>query len=172
MDETRRHELFPVVYHLHRVLTSPALTPDHLRVLTADLLHLQLFLGKCSPANPLLLLHPGHPPLTPTTAAYLTLVRGHLDYLQGLFRALLAAHDAYAALACSNEPFKKTRRRLPPQAEHELAAWLAANHKHPYMPDWKVEEAGRRFNVEEDQVRIFLTNSRRKMKEGGVRRRH
>ena len=95
-----------------------------------------------------------------------------LTSLGGILRNLLAAEEVFKILIAANEPFKRTRRRLPPQAEQELAAWLDENRSHPYPTDEFIESFCANFEgIEEDQVRIFLTNSRRKMTEGGVRKR-
>ena len=94
-----------------------------------------------------------------------------LQDLATLLQNLISAEEVFEVLAAANEPFKKTRRRLPPGAEAELTDWLKNNSKHPYMSDEGIEEFCERYEgVEEDQIRIFLTNARRKMSEG-VRKR-
>lgn len=97
-----------------------------------------------------------------------------IKFLQSLaiiLKNLMTAEEAFKVLIAANEPFKRTRRRLPPNAETELTDWLKDNNKHPYMNDDDVEEFCERYEgIEGDQIRIFLTNSRRKMSEG-VRKR-
>lgn len=93
-----------------------------------------------------------------------------LEKLYSALGAILSAQEVFKILSMANEPFKRTRRRLPPQAEDELAAWLKANETHPYMNDEVVQAHAEKFGVEGEQVRVFLTNSRRKMM-GGVRKR-
>ena len=97
-----------------------------------------------------------------------------IKFLQSLaiiLKNLMSAEEAFKVLIAANEPFKRTRRRLPPSAETELTDWLKDNNKHPYMNDDEVEEFCERYEgIEGDQIRIFLTNSRRKMSEG-VRKR-
>ena len=89
-----------------------------------------------------------------------------------LLKNMLAAEEVFKILTAANEPFKRTRRRLPPQAEQELSTWLDENRSHPYPTDDYIEDFCAKYEgIEEDQVRIFLTNSRRKMTEGGVRKR-
>lgn len=89
-----------------------------------------------------------------------------------ILQNLLTAEEAFKVLMAANEPFKKTRRRLPPNAENDLTEWLKTNAKHPYMSETDVEEFCERYEgaIEGDQIRIFLTNARRKMSEG-VRKR-
>ena len=97
-----------------------------------------------------------------------------IKFLQSLaiiLKNLISAEEAFKVLIAANEPFKRTRRRLPPSAETELTDWLKDNNKHPYMNDDEVEDFCERYEgIEGDQIRIFLTNSRRKMSEG-VRKR-
>ena len=96
----------------------------------------------------------------------------YLKELRSLLQLLLQAEEAFKVLEAANEPFKKTRRRLPPLAENELSEWLLANSKHPYMSEAEIESFCDKYGnqIEVDQVRIFLTNARRKMSEG-VRKR-
>lgn len=94
-----------------------------------------------------------------------------LQQLYQHLQNLLTAEEAFRILVAANEPFKKTRRRLPPIAESELMKWLEENSDHPYMREEEVEKFCENYEgVENDQVRIFLTNARRKMSEG-VRKR-
>lgn len=94
-----------------------------------------------------------------------------LTNLGTVLKNLISAEEAFKILIAANEPFKRTRRRLPPQAESELTQWLQDNRSHPYPTDNFIENFCDKFEgIEEDQVRIFLTNSRRKMTEG-VRKR-
>lgn len=93
-----------------------------------------------------------------------------LEHLHAALSTILAAQEAFSILRIANEPFKRTRRRLPPQAEDELSGWLRAHEDHPYMSDELVRQFSEKFGVEGEQVRVFLTNSRRKMM-GGVRKR-
>lgn len=100
------------------------------------------------------------------------LVIKYLRDLRGLLQHLLQAEEAFKVLSAANEPFKKTRRRLPPLAENELSDWLSSNSKHPYMSESEIESFCDKYDnqIEVDQVRIFLTNARRKMSDG-VRKR-
>lgn len=101
-----------------------------------------------------------------------TMTRSLLSQLAQHLQNLLVAEEAFRILVAANEPFKKTRRRLPPVAESELINWLEANSKHPYMREEDVDKFCERYEgVENDQVRIFLTNARRRMSEG-VRKRN
>jgi hypothetical protein len=94
-----------------------------------------------------------------------------LQNLSTILTNLMSSEEAFKILIAANEPFKRTRRRLPPSAETELTEWLKRNAKLPYMNDEDVEEfCGRYEGIEGDQIRIFLTNARRKMSEG-VRKR-
>jgi hypothetical protein len=94
-----------------------------------------------------------------------------LEKLYGALSAVLTAQESFKILSIANEPFKRTRRRLPPQAEDELSEWLKKNVEFPYMAEEEIREFSEKFGVEGEQVRVFLTNSRRKMM-GGVRKRH
>lgn len=106
-----------------------------------------------------------------TDRAIKAITRQLLQILATILRNLMSAEEAFKVLSAANEPFKKTRRRLPPSAEAELTEWLKENSKHPYMNDDDVEEFCEKYEgIEGDQIRIFLTNSRRKMSEG-VRKR-
>lgn len=103
--------------------------------------------------------------------AFKAIVKKYLQHLARLFHSLMSAEETFKVLVAANEPFKRTRRRLPPRAEADLSNWLANNSKHPYMADEDIEEfCGNYEGIEMDQVRIFLTNGRRKMSEG-VRKR-
>lgn len=93
-----------------------------------------------------------------------------LSHLQRALSCLITAQECLSICAAANEPFRRVRRRLPPQAEDDLSIWLKLNADHPYMPDELIEEYAREYGVESEQIRVFLTNSRRKM-EGGVRKR-
>ena len=94
-----------------------------------------------------------------------------LKHLTQIFQSLVIAEEAFKILATANEPFKKTRRRLPPSAEDELSNWLIKHSAHPYMTDSEISDFCNKYEgIEMDQVRIFLTNGRRKMSEG-VRKR-
>lgn len=94
-----------------------------------------------------------------------------LGILGSLLKRLFAAEETFKILVAANEQFKRTRRRLPPQAETELSSWLLQNRAHPYPTEEFIGAFCEKFEgIEEDQVRIFLTNSRRKMTEG-VRKR-
>lgn len=100
-----------------------------------------------------------------------SIVKRYLQHLAQLFNTLMTAEETYKVLIAANEPFKKTRRRLPPRAEADLSDWLNKNSKHPYMSDEDIEDFCENYEgIEVDQVRIFLTNARRKMSEG-VRKR-
>lgn len=94
-----------------------------------------------------------------------------LQSLYCLLQAVVETNETLKVLEAANESFKKTRRRLPPQAEAELANWLRNNSTSPYMSDELVDAYCDRFHVEGDQIRVFLTNSRRKMNEGVRKRR-
>lgn len=94
-----------------------------------------------------------------------------LKTLGNLLGKLFAAEETFKILIAANEQFKRTRRRLPPQAESDLAEWLLQNRAHPYPTEEFIGNFCEKFDgIEEDQVRIFLTNARRKMTEG-VRKR-
>lgn len=97
--------------------------------------------------------------------------RNLLHQLGQNLQNLLTAEEAFRVLAAANEPFKRTRRRLPPIVENELTRWLTQNSKHPYMCEQEVTDFCERFEgIQRDQVRMFLTNARRRMSEG-VRKR-
>lgn len=99
------------------------------------------------------------------------IVKRYLQHLARLLNALVSAEETFKVLVAANEPFKRTRRRLPPRAEADLTTWLAHHSKHPYMTEEDIEEfCGNYEGIEADQVRIFLTNARRKMSDG-VRKR-
>lgn len=101
-----------------------------------------------------------------------SIARKFLQNLATILKSLMSAEEAFKVLIAANEPFKKTRRRLPPSAETELTEWLKNNSKRPYMDDEDIKEFCERYDgVEDDQIRIFLTNARRKMSEG-VRKRN
>ena len=103
--------------------------------------------------------------------AFKSMTKNLLQQLGQILINLVEAEEAFKILSSANEPFKRTRRRLPPSAEHELSKWLADNSKHPYMKEEEIEDFCENFKgVEPDQVRIFLTNSRRRMSDG-VRKR-
>lgn len=94
-----------------------------------------------------------------------------LGNLGNLLKKLFAAEETFKILIAANEQFKRTRRRLPPQAETDLSGWLLENRSHPYPTEEFIGQFCEKFEgIEEDQVRIFLTNARRKMTEG-VRKR-
>lgn len=100
-----------------------------------------------------------------------TVLLGQLKWLQGCMIEWLQAEEAFRILSVANEPYKRTRRRLPPQAESELSRWLDENTQHPYMAEWQISSICQRYSVAADQVRVFLTNARRKITDGGVRKR-
>ena len=66
---------------------------------------------------------------------------------------------SFKILTAANRPFKRTRRRLPPQAEQELSAWLDDNRSIGYPTDDYIEDFVLYEGIEEDQVRIFWPNS-------------
>lgn len=101
-----------------------------------------------------------------------SIARNFLQNLATILKSLMSAEEAFKVLIAANEPFKKTRRRLPPSAETELTEWLKNNSKRPYMDDEDINKFCERYEgIEDDQIRIFLTNARRKMSEG-VRKRN
>ena len=100
-----------------------------------------------------------------------TIIKRFLHHLAQIIQTLLNSEEVYKVLQTANEPFKKTRRRLPPRAQSQLNHWLAVNTAHPYMTEGEIEEfCGEYEGIEADQVRIFMTNARRKMSDG-VRKR-
>lgn len=105
-------------------------------------------------------------------SAIKSVAKKFLQNLATILQNLMTAEEAFKVLISANEPFRKTRRRLPPRAETELAQWLKENSRHPYMSEDDIEKFCERYDgaIEADQIRIFLTNARRKMSEG-VRKR-
>ena len=159
------HPLLPLISILLQVLMSESLRPSLAKRLSYELVKVSpmiLFGSKVVDQNQ------GKQKIDQVvkrTAATLLINFG------ALLKNLLSADEAFKVLIAANEPFKRTRRRLPPQAEKELADWLVANRSHPYPTDEFIDKFCAKFEgIEEDQVRIFLTNSRRKMTEG-VRKR-
>ena len=154
MNYLQENHLYQLLIHLQLLFNANCLDAGALKTISLSLAKV--------PA--------GEAPLSELDESLRAAVCELLEKLYGALNATLAAQEAFKILSAANEPFKRTRRRLPPQAEDELAAWLQAHEAHPYMNDELVGAFAERFGVEGEQVRVFLTNSRRKMM-GGVRKR-
>jgi hypothetical protein len=157
------HLLLPLLTVLSEVSMSARLDSVQVKRLSYELIKLPTKLSLCRCGR-------GHYAII--DRAFKLIIKRVLEHLSQILNHLMVSEESFRVLSAANEPFKKTRRRLPPRAESELSDWLQAHSKHPYMTDEDIEEFCDRYDgsIESDQIRIFLTNARRKMSEG-VRKR-